>query len=380
MNNRRITPALTLAAALLLPAAPAASAPPGSASGTAVTAATDARTRELAAAIERSIAVESELLDRIRDLEEARSELERRIAATHASPAATPGAPVVSAPAASAPAAAAAAASAAPPRRPAAPSPVPPPASTTATESANSYLPGALTALALLLAGWLWVRRRRGAPFSPAPAAGAASTPVAGSGARPAPESGAAPSVLDWSADDETPKPAAPRAGPNAEPNREEHKSAVELADIMMSFGRMHGAAETLAEFIRGNPRQAVTPWLKLLEVYRAAGLRIEFDTIAKELNKTFNVNVVTWQNYDELRASTTRIEDLPHIARALQESWRTPACQLYLQQLLRDNREGTRAGFPFTVIDEILLLAAILDDELGPCTAAPGAAAAGQA
>ncbi|AVR87591.1 hypothetical protein [Thauera aromatica] len=372
MNNRRITPALTLAAALLLPAAPAASAAPGSTSGTAVTAATDARARELAAAIERSIAVERELFDRIRDLEEARSELERRIAATHASPAIAPGASAASAPAA-------AAAGAAPPR-PAAPSPVPPPASTTPTESATPYLPGALTALALLLAGWLWVRRRRGATFTPAPAAGAASTPVAGSGARPAPESGAAPSVLDWSADDETPKPAAPRAGPNAEPNREEHKSAVELADIMMSFGRVHGAAETLAEFIRGNPRQAVTPWLKLLEVYRAAGLRIEFDTIAKELNKTFNVNVVTWQNYDELRASTTRIEDMPHIARALQESWRTPACQLYLQQLLRDNREGTRAGFPFTVIDEILLLAAILDDELGPCTAAPGTVAAGQA
>ncbi len=370
MNNRRITPALTLAAALLLPAAPAASAAPGSTSGTAVTAATDARTRELAAAIERSIAVEREMFDRIRDLEEARSELERRIAATHASPAVAPGALAASAPAA---------AVAAPPR-PAPPSPVPPPASTTAAGSANPYLPGALTAVALLLAGWLWVRRRRGTTFAPAPAAGTPSTPAAGSGARPAPESGAAPSVLDWSAHDETPKPAAPKVGPNAEPNREEHKSAVELADIMMSFGRMHGAAETLAEFIRGNPRQAVTPWLKLLEVYRAAGLRIEFDTIAKELNKTFNVNVVTWQNYDELRASTTRIEDLPHIARALQESWRTPACQLYLQQLLRDNREGTRAGFPFTVIDEILLLAAILDDELGPCTAAPGAAAAGQA
>ncbi|MCK2126254.1 hypothetical protein MX652_06085 [Thauera aromatica] len=363
MNDRRITPALALAAALFLPVAPAASAAPGSTSGTAVTADTDARARELAAAIERSIAVESELLDRIRDLEEARSELERRIAAAHASPAVAPGAPAASAPVAAA----------APPG----PEPFPPtaPPATTAASRAP-YLPGALAAVALLLAGWVWVRRRRGAAFAPAPAASAASTPAAGSGAHPAPESGAAPSVLDWSAHGETRKPAAP----SAEPNSEEHKSAVELAEIMMSFGRMHGAAETLAEFIRGNPRQAVTPWLKLLEVYRAAGLRIEFDTIAKELNKTFNVNVVTWQNYDELRASTTRIEDMPHIVRTLQENWRTPACQLYLQQLLRDNREGTRAGFPFTVIDEILLLSAILDDELGPCPAASGAAAAGQA
>ena len=147
----------------------------------------------------------------------------------------------------------------------------------------------------------------------------------------------------------------------------EEHKSAVELADIMISFGRVQGAAETLAEFIRGNPREAVTPWLKLLEVYRSAGLRTEFDTIAGELNKTFNVTAVNWDNYQTLRAARTSLEDLPHIAETLQKSWRTTACQRYLQQLLRDNRDGTRVGFPFTVIDEILTLSAILEEDLGP-------------
>ena len=363
MNNRRITPALALVAALSLPAGPVASAAPGEVSGTAATDAdADARARELTAAIERSIAAENELLARIRNLEEARSELERRIAAAiHTSPATAP---------TPSDAALAAAPAAAPPR-PAPPSPIPPSASTASPGSGDAYLPGALAAVALLLAGWVWMRRRRDAAFAPAPAASATWTPDAGSVTSPAPEPSAAPSALDWSAHGETHQPATP----SAEPNSEEHKSAVELADIMMSFGRMHGAAETLAEFIRGNPRQAVTPWLKLLEVYRAAGLRIEFDTIAKELNKTFNVNVVTWQNYDELRASTTSIEAMPHIVRSLQRSWRTPDCQLYLQQLLRDNREGTRAGFPFTVIDEILLLSAILDDELGPCQAVPDAA-----
>ncbi len=148
----------------------------------------------------------------------------------------------------------------------------------------------------------------------------------------------------------------------------QEHKSAVELADIMMSFGRVRGAAETLAEFIRGNPREAVSPWLKLLEVYRAAGLRDEFNAIAGELNKTFNVTTVNWQSYDALRASKMSLEDLPHICEALQKTWRTAACQRHLQQLLRDNRNGTRAGFPFSVIDEILTLTAILEEDLGPC------------
>nr|MBP7640457.1 hypothetical protein [Thauera sp.] len=114
--------------------------------------------------------------------------------------------------------------------------------------------------------------------------------------------------------------------------------------------------------------------WLKLLEVYRAAGLRDEFNAIAGELNKTFNVTTVNWQSYDALRASKMSLEDLPHICETLQKTWRTTACQRYLQQLLRDNRNGTRAGFPFSVIDEILTLTAILEEDLGPCPPAASA------
>ncbi|THF63726.1 hypothetical protein E6C76_14145 [Pseudothauera nasutitermitis] len=146
----------------------------------------------------------------------------------------------------------------------------------------------------------------------------------------------------------------------------EEHESAVELADIMMSFGRMQGAAETLAEFIRSNPRQALQPWLKLLDVYRAAGMRPEFDGLSRQLNKTFNVRTVTWDSYDEARAAVERVEDMPHLVEQLCRDWGTVECQAYLEHLIRDNREGTRQGFPLSVIDELLTLATVLEAELG--------------
>ena len=155
----------------------------------------------------------------------------------------------------------------------------------------------------------------------------------------------------------------------------EEHQSAVELADIMMSFGRLHGAAETLSEFIQSNPKQAVTPWLKLLEVYRAAGLRAEFDAMAKEFNKTFNVITVTWDNYDDLRMNAVSVEHMPHIIAYIEQNWRTRECQVYLQRLLRDNRAGTRMGFPFSVIDDLLMLSAVLEEELGPALPPAGTA-----
>ena len=146
----------------------------------------------------------------------------------------------------------------------------------------------------------------------------------------------------------------------------EEHASAVELADIMMSFGRVQGAAETLSDFIRANPKQAVQPWLKLLEVYRAAGMQAEFDGLTRQLNKTFNVKVIPWDKFDETTQTTDSVEQMGHIIKTLEATWATRDCQAYIHGLLRDNRGGTREGFPFGVIDDLLMLLAVLEDQLG--------------
>ena len=148
--------------------------------------------------------------------------------------------------------------------------------------------------------------------------------------------------------------------------SEEEHNSAVELAEIMMSFGRIQGAAQTLSDFIRANPRQAVKPWLKLLEVYRVANMRMEFDALSIQLNKTFNVKPVPWDEFEVALRAPESIEDLDHIAPRLCALWGKREGQAYLHQLLRDNRQGTRVGFPLAIIDEILLLLSIMEDQLG--------------
>lgn len=146
----------------------------------------------------------------------------------------------------------------------------------------------------------------------------------------------------------------------------EEHDSAVELADIMISFGRVQGAAETLSDFIRANPRQSVAPWVKLMEVYRMADMRIEFDALARQLNKTFNVKAVTWDNFDEARKMAGGLEQLPHAIDQLVALWGTTECQAYLDRMLRDNRDGTRQGLALGVIDDILMLWSVLEERLG--------------
>jgi hypothetical protein len=147
----------------------------------------------------------------------------------------------------------------------------------------------------------------------------------------------------------------------------DEHDSAVELADIMMSFGRMQGAAQTLSDFIRANPKQAVKPWVKLLEVYRTANMRMEFEALTAQMHKTFNVQPVQWEDFEVAFHAAESLENMAHISQRLCDLWGKRECQAYLHELLRDNRQGTRQGFPLAIVDEVLLLMAILDAQLGP-------------
>uniref|UniRef100_A0ABX1MXU5 Type 4 pilus biogenesis n=2 Tax=Aromatoleum buckelii TaxID=200254 RepID=A0ABX1MXU5_9RHOO len=327
------------------------------------------REQSAIAAIDRTIVAQLELNERIRRLEQIQAAMMERLRAT-----AGPISPTSTiAPSATAPSAIT-------------------PASFTPASSWRDWIVPAtvLATLFLVLAArGLWLRRHRADAATRSAAAGLASlpslpalpgrldAPCATRGTPAAPASSAGPGFPLSAATSvqarppvsrpEYPRTKLPAAALLVEDEAEEHESAIELAEIMMAFGRVQGAAETLAEFIQSNPKKAVTPWLKLLEVYRAAGLRPEFDTLARQLNKTFNVKAVTWDTFDEARRPTNTIEQMPHVMSRIQVLWGSRDCQAYLENLVRDNRDGLREGFPLSVIDEILVLAGVLEEGLGP-------------
>ncbi len=319
-----------------------------------------AREQEVAAAVDRSIVAEMELNARIRELQETQARLEARIRSLGVAPVAAASKDAGSAVAIATSQAAASV-------------PPPAPAAQAEAEPGDRYLIAGLLLAALALAFML--RRRRPEPKRAAlrePRARTAPLPAhttvmrgLSRGAVNAPVTREGPGLLDWDQGFKQ-EPAHSLAFDAGSEEFEEHKSAIELAEIMMSFGRLHGAAETLAEFIRGNPRQSLSPWLKLLEVYRTAGLRAEFNALARELNQTFNVQTVDWENYDDMRRAQASVEQMPYIVENLVKMWRTRDCQIYVEKLLRDNRNGTRLGFPFGVVDQLLTLSSILELEFG--------------
>lgn len=150
-----------------------------------------------------------------------------------------------------------------------------------------------------------------------------------------------------------------------AESTVNEHFEAnpvMELADIMLSFGRVKGAAQALREYIDSNPQEALQPWIRLMDVYRMAGMRNEFEEVARNLNLHFNVEVQHWDDAvsaggaaDQPRPES--LEDMPRIMGMIVELWWTGDVVGYLYQLLRDNRGGKRAGFALPLVEEILFL-----------------------
>jgi len=186
--------------------------------------------------------------------------------------------------------------------------------------------------------------------------------------------------VLDGGDLDFAPVVAAREAVPPPRPNSvlssdtttvDEHFEAnpvMELADIMLSFGRVKGAAQALQEYIDNNPQEALQPWIRLMDVYRMAGMRDEFETVARNLNQHFNVEVQSWEASTadgepgspgggaDTHAPAT-LEDMPRIMEIVCKLWQTGDVVGYLYQLLRDNRGGKRAGFALPVVEEILFL-----------------------
>lgn len=129
----------------------------------------------------------------------------------------------------------------------------------------------------------------------------------------------------------------------------------LELAEIMMSMGMASGAAQALEEHIRANPREALVHWLKLLDVYRRDGHRTDFEKVARDLRQNFNIKATDWLNP---KGRQPGLEDFTRVRDQVTALWAKPAeCIDYLANLLEDNRDGMRNGFPQSVAEEILLL-----------------------
>ncbi|MBK7899148.1 MAG: hypothetical protein IPJ99_07395 [Betaproteobacteria bacterium] len=273
----------------------------------------------------------------------------------------------------------------APPAQAAAPA-VAPPASrapaTPATTTSGQWLELALSALigGILAAGGAHVlARRRGLNDGDLPPPGRPSAQIPPppqpqsrpAEAPPAPLAAAAPEIdllLDSVPGTPLTPPAQTHSVPPSIPDMEveEDESALHLAEIMLSFGRLRGAADSLASFIAQQAPDRIEAWLMLLNLYRRADMRDEYETLMRRIRDRFNFRVPDWEESETPVSGLKSLEDYEHITRRLTKTWGTQSCRDYLAGLVQDNREGQRAGFPLEVIEEIVFLLHLLDEGYG--------------
>ena len=142
--------------------------------------------------------------------------------------------------------------------------------------------------------------------------------------------------------------------------------SALELAEIMLSFGRIKGAAETLAMHIEEQAPNNIQPWSMLLDLYRRSDMHSEFEALAEQMRHKFNIRIPAWADSVTPVSGLKSLEDYAHIVWRINNSWGEQECMEYLYELVLDNRSGNRGGFPLEVVEEIALLMRVLEEGYG--------------
>ena len=145
----------------------------------------------------------------------------------------------------------------------------------------------------------------------------------------------------------------------------ESHVDVTELsqvtdeAQVYADLGRNDQAIELLRDHIDSQTGELTSPapWLMIFELYRRTNNRQGYDELAPQFRKHFNGRVPDWDNYGHELALDDGLEAFPHLVARIERDWGTGEARKFLEELLYDNRGGSRLGFSLAAYRDILLL-----------------------
>ncbi len=145
----------------------------------------------------------------------------------------------------------------------------------------------------------------------------------------------------------------------------ESHVDVTELsqvtdeAQVYADLGRNDQAIEILRDHIDSQTGELTSPapWLMIFELYRRTNNRQGYDELAPQFRKNFNGRVPEWDNYGHELALDDGLEAFPHLVARIERDWGTGEARKFLEELLYDNRGGSRLGFSLAAYRDILLL-----------------------
>ncbi len=130
-------------------------------------------------------------------------------------------------------------------------------------------------------------------------------------------------------------------------------------AQVYVDLGRSDQAIDILRDHIESQTSERDSPaaWLMIFDLYRRTNNRAGYDELAPKFRTHFNGRMPDWDNYGHELALDDGLEAFPHLVAILQRDWGTPDAPKFLEELLYDNRGGSRLGFSLAAYRDILLL-----------------------
>ncbi len=130
-------------------------------------------------------------------------------------------------------------------------------------------------------------------------------------------------------------------------------------AQVYADLGRNDQAIEILRSHIDSliGERSSPAPWLMIFDLYRRTNNRAGYDELAPQFRRHFNGRMPDWDSYGHELALDDGLEAFPHLVARIERDWGTPAARKFLEELLYDNRGGSRLGFSLAAYRDILLL-----------------------
>lgn len=139
---------------------------------------------------------------------------------------------------------------------------------------------------------------------------------------------------------------------------------ATDEAQVYADLGRTDKAIAILRSHIQNlaNDRASPVPWLMIFDLYRRTNNRAGYDELAPQFRKHFNGRMPDWDSYGHELALDDGLEAFPHLVARIERDWGKPEARKFLDELLYDNRGGSRLGFSLAAYRDLLLLLQVHD------------------
>jgi pilus assembly protein FimV len=139
-------------------------------------------------------------------------------------------------------------------------------------------------------------------------------------------------------------------------PQVEEFSDVMHEAEFWISLNKPLNAIQVLQAYTAHETIRSPLPWLLLFDLYLKVDEQEGFAVLQRQFHSIFNAKIPDWADYVDAQRHHG-LEQMEYLMGRIQSLWLTDDIIPFLEDMLIDDRDGTREGFELGTYQDILLL-----------------------